>query len=190
LAKAKLAVKDAEDRQRDATVSLNKAQEELNETVDGAKKGSDAYEEILKKVNDAKKAQKDAIDTVVEAQERERDAILKVAEAQRELNDLEREYGKLLLNRAKQKFDAFGQTMLPSATAMPQVTFPSSPNMTLPPDFISDQRILPDTTVNFTVNAGVGTDKDEVARFFLDVMKSYERANGVIPLTVASVYAV
>ena len=190
LAKAKLAVKDAEDRQRDATVSLNKAQEELNETVDGAKKGSDAYEEILKKVNDAKKAQKDAIDTVVEAQERERDAILKVAEAQRELNDLEREYGKLLLNRAKQKFDAFGQTVLPSATAMPQVTFPSSPNMTLPPDFISDQRILPDTTVNFTVNAGVGTDKDEVARFFLDVMKSYERANGVIPLTVASVYAV
>jgi TP901 family phage tail tape measure protein len=190
LAKAKLAVKDAEDRQRDATVSLNKAQEELNETVDGAKKGSDAYEEILKKVNDAKKAQKDAIDTVVEAQERERDAILKVAEAQRELNDLEREYGKLLLDRAKQKFDAFGQTVLPSATAMPQVTFPSSPNMTLPPDFISDQRILPDTTVNFTVNAGVGTDKDEVARFFLDVMKSYERANGVIPLTVASVYAV
>ena len=192
LAKAKLSVADAEDRQRDATVSLNKAQEELNETVDGAKKGSDAYEEILKKVNDAKKAQKDAIDTVVEAQERERDAILKVAEAQRELNDLEREYGKLLLDRAKKKFDAFGQTMLPSATAMPQETFPSSPDMTLPPDFHGGQTILPDTTttVNFTVNAGAGTDKDEVARYFLDVMKSYERANGVIPLTVASVYAV
>lgn len=192
LAKAKLAVKDAEDRQRDATVSLNKAQEELNETVDGAKEGGDAYEQILKKVNDAKKAQQDAIDRVVEAQERERDAILKVAEAQRDLNDLEREYGKLLLERAKRQLEVFGKTVLPSGTQIPSVTIPPPPDSgrMLPPDFYGDQKIMPDTTVNVTINAGIGTDTDEVARGIIDVLKSYERANGLIPLTVANVYAV
>jgi hypothetical protein len=38
------------------------------------------------------------------------------------------------------------------------------------------------TNFNMTVNAGMGTDADQVAREIIDVLKSYERANGVIPL--------
>jgi len=182
LAEAKLSVKDAEDRQRDATVALNKAQEELDQTVNGAKEGTDAYEDALKALNDAKKAQEEAIDRVVQAQERERDAIYDVAEAQRELNELEREYGKLLLDRAKRKLETFGQTVLPSGTAMPSVTVPSTNFGTEVPSEILDQRIMPETNIAFTVNAGMGTDGDVVARQIIDVLKSYERANGYVPI--------
>ena len=152
----------------------------------------------MKKVNDAKKAQQDAIDKVVEAQERERDAILKVAEAQRDLNDLEREYGKLLLDRAKRQLEAFGQTALPSGTKLPQVTAPSGDGQVILPDVVQflDSLYagqLTDTeraNINVVINAGMGTDGDDVARQIIDVLKSYERANGLIPLTVQSVYAV
>lgn len=185
LAKAKLRVKDAVDSERNATNRLNEAQQDLNETVDGAKEGSDAYEQVLNKVNEAKKAQEQAIDRVVEAQERELEAILKVSEAQRDLNKLEREYGQLLLLRAQRQLEAFGQQVLPSATQIPQVTLPDFiPFFNEPSSsFHNDQRMMPDTTLNLTVNAGMGTDADVVAREILDVLKQYERANGFLPFT-------
>jgi hypothetical protein len=41
------------------------------------------------------------------------------------------------------------------------------------------------TTINLTVNAGMGTNGAEVGRQIVDALKQYERRNGPVPITVA-----
>ena len=41
------------------------------------------------------------------------------------------------------------------------------------------------TTINVTVNAGMGTDGAEVGRQIVDALKQYQRRNGPVPITVA-----
>ena len=188
LAEAKLSVADAEDRQRDATVALNKAQEALDATVNGAKDSSDAYKDALDKLNEAKKSQQDAIDRVTEAQEREADALYEVSRAQQKLNDLTKEYGKTLLELAKIKFDKF----------LPKVETPTTPVApvglasvyagaaaagAIDPGSFFDLNSGIANEYNVTINAGMGTDAQAVAREFVDYLKQYERANGYIPIT-------
>jgi hypothetical protein len=188
LAEAKLSVKDAQDRQRQSTVALDAAQTALDETVNGAKEGTDAYKTALDNLNKAKKAQEDAIDRVAAAQERERDAILEVADAQRKLNDLTKEYGKLLLEQAKARLNV---------PQVPSVNVPTSPVAPLnlssvymgaaavgaidPGSFFGADNLA--NEYNVTINAGMGTDAQAVAREFIDYLKQYERANGYVPIT-------
>jgi len=189
LAQAKLSVKDATDRERDATRELARAQQALDEATNGAKEGSDAYKTVLDQLNAAKKAQEDAIDRVVQAQERERDAIYEVGEAQRELNSLEKEYGKLLAARAKLKYDA-GQVVVPTVTT-PTTIAPSGDGQVILPDvaqFVDSLYAgqITDTeraNINVVVNAGMGTDGQAVALDIVNVLKQYERTNGYVPIT-------
>jgi hypothetical protein len=40
------------------------------------------------------------------------------------------------------------------------------------------------TTINLTVNAGMGTDGGDVGRQIVDALRQYERRNGPVPITV------
>lgn len=85
---AKRAVEDSIRAQKDATVEQAAAQAYLNEIINGAAEGSDAYREAVDALNDAKEREADAIDAVAEAFERERQAVIDLIEAQKELNRL------------------------------------------------------------------------------------------------------
>ncbi len=87
LAEAKLSVVDATDSQREATDELASAEERLEEIVNGAKEGSQAYKDALAELNDAKREQADAVDAVTAALEREKDAIDAVREAEKKLKE-------------------------------------------------------------------------------------------------------
>jgi hypothetical protein len=41
------------------------------------------------------------------------------------------------------------------------------------------------STINLTVNAGMGTDGAEVGRQVVDALKRYQRTNGPLPIQVA-----
>lgn len=67
LAEAKLAVADSTDSQKQSTNDLTLAQSKLDETVNGAKEGSDAYTEALKALQDAQEEYTSAIETQTDA---------------------------------------------------------------------------------------------------------------------------
>ena len=102
LAQAKLSVADATDEQKASVDALTAAQEKLDEVVNGAKEGSDAYKDALADLLDAEKAQRDAIDARTEAYEKQADAVAKLTEAEKERY----ESGLLLSKKAKAKADA------------------------------------------------------------------------------------
>jgi hypothetical protein len=87
LAEAKLSVQDATEAQTEATVELANAEQRLDEIINGAKEGSDAYKEALDELNEAKRAQVDATDAVTDAYDRQRDAVDKLREAEEKLRE-------------------------------------------------------------------------------------------------------
>ena len=202
LAEAKLGVKDATDRQRQSTRSLATAEQQLDEIVNGAKEGSDAYKEALDAVNQAKARQVDATDRVVAAIERERDAIREVAEAEQELDDLRKKISKEAQRRAE---SAFGKPVTTTTTATgggggsvtgaltglaPAYAGAASVGAIDPTSFFDlagGAGIA--NEFNVTINAGMGADGATVAREFVDYLKQYERVNGYIPITVEGVVA-
>jgi hypothetical protein len=199
LAEAKLSVKDATDRQRQSTRSLASAEQQLDEIVNGAKEGSDAYKEALDAVNQAKARQVDATDRVVAAIERERDAIREVAEAEQELDDLRKKISKEAQRRAE---SAFGKPVTTTTTAAGGAVTGAMTG--LAPAYAGaaavgaiDPTSFFDVTggagvaneFNVTINAGMGADGATVAREFVDYLKQYERVNGYIPITVEGVVA-
>ena len=84
VADAKLAAEDAAIAQADAQTKVNKEQQKLNELVNGATIGSDAYTEALKELRDAEQAEKDAAEARVIAYERLADATRELAKAEKE----------------------------------------------------------------------------------------------------------
>ena len=84
LAESKLRVADATDEQVESSDALVASQNRLNEAVNGAKEGSDAYNEALKELADAEKDQRSAIDARTEAYERQAEAVEKLADAERD----------------------------------------------------------------------------------------------------------
>ena len=87
VADAKRAAEDAAIAQADAQRNVNETQQELNELVNGATIGSDAYTEALKELRDAEEAEKDAAEARVTAYERLADATRDLAKAEKERRD-------------------------------------------------------------------------------------------------------
>jgi hypothetical protein len=102
LAQAKLSVADATDEQKASVDALAASQQRLDEVVNGAKEGSDAYRDALDDLLDAEKAQRDAIDARTQAYEKQADAVAKLTEAEKDRY----ESGLVLSKKAKAKADA------------------------------------------------------------------------------------
>lgn len=172
LQKAKMQVADATEEVEDATKNEIVAQAFLNEILYGAKEGTDAYRDALDELTKAKESEEGARRAVAEAILAEAEATLSLAKAIDELNKVQAKTPAGIVRRGQKQLEGI-------STANPALAMLNN----------SADGQNTTTNLNFTVNAGVGTDKDEVARYFLDVMKGYERANGFLPLTVQNVVA-
>ena len=119
---AKLSVVDAIDDTRDATIEQAVAQALLDEIVNGAKEGSDAYKKALDVLNDARDDEVEAIERVEEALYRELEAVNKLAEAQRELDELRKQISKSVIAQGDKQFElnnagqVIAQTVNPTKT--------------------------------------------------------------------------
>lgn len=119
LARAKIALTEAGISQRDITHQLSSAQAEYEEITNGAKEGSDRLKEALDAVDEAKKKQVEASDKLVEAQEKVveaidkekdateklRDAKWELFDAEKALQDLRKEVGNEIADRATRQFE-------------------------------------------------------------------------------------
>lgn len=88
LAEAKIAVQEATLAEVEATEALSEANREYDETVNGAKQGTDAYREALEQLQEAQRAEEEAIYSRTQAYERERDAIYELKKAKEEYDEV------------------------------------------------------------------------------------------------------
>lgn len=213
LAEAKLNVKDAAEAQVEATNALAEAEQLLDEAINGAKEGSDAYTEALDKLNDAKKAQLDATDAVTEAIERQTEAVERLIEAEEKARKTrvggaggaaaEAKYGSpfsaagggaglanAVATGALSQEQADALTMrrfTPFATGgiVTQPTLGLLAEAGQPEAVIPLDRLQSGTTINVTINAGMGADASTIGDEIVNVLQRYNRRNGALPLKVA-----
>ena len=201
------AVTAARERETEATAAITDAliaeQDALNDI-------EDAKLNVIKAVKDHEKALYDeaqAITKVAEAQFEEAKSLLAVAEAQRAVNAARGAKG--LTGAAKGKVDTRLAGVLATASgavasagramaigSMPMLA--SGGIVTRSTAAIVGERgpeaVIPlssphapglGTTINVTVNAGMGADGDAVGKAVVDALRQYQRHNGAIPITVA-----
>jgi len=114
---AKLRVVDAIDDTTEATAYQLIAQAYLNEILNGAKEGSDAYRDALKELQDAQQEEVDAIDAVTVAVRNQADAIDALREAEQKLQAVRGAVGKKIVQRG----NAAVASSLATASALPPV---------------------------------------------------------------------
>ena len=212
LAEARLSVTDATDREIDANRELTREQDRYRQITEGVRAGDEKYKTLLDALNKAKDAQEQAAERVTSAKEAELDATLRLAEAEKDYQEILAKTPERLVARAKAALEAsriaagLGEgTGADAATKAAQdasgaVSGPSgavagvakAPAATVAavagPLGAAERRAfeadLPAYgTVNITVNAGMGTDGQSVAKEIVDTLKDYERLNGYIPIT-------
>ena len=163
LAEAKLSSADAIDQQTEATNGLKTATNLLSDAVNGASIGSDIYKTLSDALTDAKERQADASKDVADAIERETDALTAYAKA---IEDA----GKIgnLYPQVTGRFN-INNPMAGSANSIPATVTGNSTGFMANPaggGFI----------VN--VNAGMITDKDQLAFELNDLFTEFARKNG------------
>ena len=163
LAEAKLSSADAIDQQTEATNGLKTATNLLSDAVNGASIGSDIYKTLSDALTTAKERQADASVAVAEAIERETDALTAYAKAIENAGKIGNLYpqvtGKFNINNP----------MAGSANSIPATVTGNSTGFMANPaggGFI----------VN--VNAGMITDKDQLAFELNDLFTEFARKNG------------
>lgn len=210
LAEAKLRVQDATDAQAESTQDLADAQARLDEIVNGAKEGSEAYKEALDELQQAQKDQKDAIDAQTDAYDRLRDAVDAVREAEEKLAELRKNTPDALERRAANMLNTPLDISAPSATINDAGVFTSarrnamlenlpafaagglvtSPTVGLIGE-AGPEAVIPlsqlSSGMNITVNitAGMGADPATIGDEIVNVLQRYNRRNGALPLKVA-----
>lgn len=203
---AKRAVQDSIDSQREATIAQAEAQAFLNEILNGARAGSEAYTEALDELNEAKKQEQEAIDRVADALDRERDALLAVIEAQRELNKLKGQSPATVVAKAGQIIEQQGGIPLPSQTTSPTdyglsgidffgglsiVPFANGGIVTSPTLGLvgeaGPEAIIPlsradnmGATINLTVNAGMGANGPDIGDAIVEALRRWQFRNGAL----------
>ena len=174
LAAAERELEDANIQVERATRDVARATEEatiqqglLNEVLNGATTETEAYQEALKDLNIAKENEATARINNAKAILAEAEAAIALREAQRGLGKLRKTTPTDIISKATEALAGVA-TGNPAPAALNTSAAPSS------------------TTMNVTVNAGMGADGQSVAREIIDVLKQYERANGFIPLVAES----
>ena len=169
LERAKEAVVKQTDELRDATFEEGVAQAFLNQILNGATADTEEYQDALRALNEAKEDEKEARENVAQAILSEAEATLALAAAIKELNAISGQTPARIISRGQAELASIS-TANPALAALNQVR-------TQPPTA---------APINVTVNAGMGTDGDTVAREIIDLLKQYERANGYVPLVAES----
>jgi hypothetical protein len=212
LAEARLSVKDATDREIEATRELSRQQDQYRQISDGVRAGDEKYKTLLDALNKAKEAQEQAAERVTTAKEAELDATLRLGEAEKDYQEILAKTPAALVARAKAALEAAraaaglgegggaGAAAKAAQDTSESVSGPSgavdrlaqAPAATVAavagPLGAAERRRFEEElpaygTVNITVNAGMGTDGQSVAKEIVDTLKDYERLNGYIPIT-------
>lgn len=165
LADAKADVTRASDDLKEAVFEESKAQMFLNAVLYGAKENTDEYKDALDALNKAKEEEADQRRNVASALLDEANASIALAQAIQELNKVTGSTPQNIVNRATAQLSGIS-TDNPALAILNQVN--NGAGAAAP--------------INVTVNAGMGTDGQTVAREIIDVLKQYERANGFVPL--------
>lgn len=166
LARAKLGVEDATYGVREATIQQSESQEYLNRILKGATEDTEEYKDALRDLNNAKQEEEDARLRVAQAILAEAEAIIALAEANRKLAEVAATTPARIVSQGTQ--------------ALAGISTDNAALQAL--NTVTGQQPSGTTNMNVTVNAGMGTDGQTVAREIIDVLKQYERANGYIPI--------
>lgn len=122
LAAAELDVVDAQIAQEEATDNVTAAQKILNETINGAKEGTDAYKEALNQLEEAQKTELDAIDSLRSAKEREIETTKSLVKANLLLQKSRKKLTKKQIKQAERLVDKLQTPVsVPSPTSMPSM---------------------------------------------------------------------
>lgn len=165
LQRAKMGVVDATEEVEDATKNQLVMQSILNQVLNGATEETDAYKDALKELNDAKNDEEEARRRVADAILDEANATLSLAKAVEELNAVKAKTPAGIVAKGTAALADIA-TDNPALDILNQTGNGNGNG----------------NTYNTTVNAGMGTDADAVARQIIDVLKGYERANGYVPI--------
>ena len=157
LAEAKLSSADAIDAQTEATTGLTKATGLLNDAIFGASVGSEIFKDLSDALTEAKQRQADATDAVAEAIDRETEALDKYKEAIKQAGEIANKYPKVVdANPMAGVVDTIPETVTGNSTGF-------NPN---------------GSPINVTVNAGLISDKDQLAFELTDLFTEFARKNG------------
>ena len=157
LAEAKLSSADAIDAQTEATTGLTKATGLLNDAIFGASVGSEIFKDLSDALTEAKQRQADATDAVAEAIDRETEALDKYKEAIKQAGEIANKYPKVVAaNPMDGVVDTIPETVTGNSTGF-------NPN---------------GSPINVTVNAGLISDKDQLAFELTDLFTEFARKNG------------
>jgi hypothetical protein len=122
LAAAELDVVEAEVAQKEATDNVATAQEILNQKINGAKEGTDAYKEALNQLEEAQKTERDAIDSLRSAKEREIETTKALVKANLLLQKSRKKLSKKQIKEAEKLVDKLqAPVSVPSPTSLPSI---------------------------------------------------------------------
>lgn len=208
------AVSDARKREVDMLANIQEALDGEAEAAERVEDAKYALAEAERDVEQAKRDQAAAIRDVAKAQLDEATSLYEVAKAQREVNQARNAAPAPGVARIDAEFDAIRRLLDSSAAAdttaetttnassggggnwwevamMAQGGVVMSPTAAIVGE-AGPEAVIPlsqigamGTTINVTVNAGMGANGDAVGKAVVDALRQYQRHNGAIPITVA-----
>jgi hypothetical protein len=163
LAKAKMDVRNATEDLQIATFEESIAQAFYNRILNGATSDTKEYKDALDDLNEAKDDEADQRRNVADALLAEASATIALRDAIDALNKVTASTPANIVNRGTAQLAGIST----NNPALALLNSGADPNI---------------SNINVTVNAGMGTNGDDVARQIIDVLKGYERANGFVPI--------
>jgi multidrug efflux pump subunit AcrA (membrane-fusion protein) len=198
LEEARIAQLEAQENLTAAVDAQQKAQERLNETINGAAVTSDTYKSALLDLESAQDAQTAAIERMRNAKERELDVTRNLAKAEIMLRKARGKLSKSQLRRANQ---LLAELNTPVSVSVPTVSggivplasggIVTKPTLSLIGEGGEPEAVIPlskmkDTMgggVTVNIQTGVG-DPVEIGRQVVVALQAYQRRSGNLPLKV------
>ena len=198
LEEARIAQLEAQENLTAAVDAQQKAQERLNETINGAAVDSDTYKSALLDLESAQDAQTAAIERMRSAKERELDVTRNLAKAEILLRKARGKLTKSQLRRANQ---LLAELNTPISVSVPTVSggivplaqggIVTKPTLSLIGEGGEPEAVIPlskmkDTMgggVTVNIQTGVG-DPVEIGRQVVVALQAYQRRSGNLPLKV------
>ena len=198
LEEARIAQLEAQENLTAAVDAQQKAQERLNETINGAAVNSDTYKSALLDLNEAQDAQTDAIDRMRSAKERELDVTRNLAKAEILLRKARGKLSKSQLRRANQ---LLAELNTPVSVSVPTVSggivplaqggIVTKPTLSLIGEGGEPEAVIPLSKMKETMGGGVTVniqtgvgDPVEIGRQVVVALQAYQRRSGNLPLKV------
>jgi hypothetical protein len=209
---AQLAEVEANIAVADAQQDVIDKQTLLTQAVSGASAETDVYKEALKELAEAQAAEKDAVDAVTEAYENQAQALRDLQEAKKGLSQAKKGTTGKQERRAQRRTGINAVTGAPitsQSSSNIASTFSAIDLAGFVPFFANGgivnrptlgmigesgaEAVIPldrlntgGSTINITVNAGMGSDGTKIGQLIVNELQAYQRRVGALPLKVSN----